>query len=96
MLSNLFTAVITTFHNKLERLSLASLSSLVECLQVRPNPTRVKHLSGAPLKGRLLALPTNIRIGSRVFYYFGKRHHAECRYAECHYAECHHAECHYA
>ncbi len=26
-------------------------------------PTRVKHLSGAPLKGRLLASPTNIRLG---------------------------------
>ncbi len=28
-------------------LSLASLSSLVKCLQVRPEPTRVKDLSGA-------------------------------------------------
>ncbi len=27
------------------------------------NPTRVKYLSAAPLKGRLLALPTNIRLG---------------------------------
>jgi hypothetical protein len=26
-------------------------------------PTRVKHLSGAPLYGRLLASPTNIRLG---------------------------------
>ncbi len=25
--------------------------------------TQVKHLSDAPLKGRLLALPTNIRLG---------------------------------
>jgi hypothetical protein len=25
--------------------------------------THVKHLSGAPLKGRLLALPTNNRLG---------------------------------
>ncbi len=29
-------------------------------LQVRPEPTIVKHLSGAQLKARLLALPTNI------------------------------------
>jgi hypothetical protein len=26
-------------------------------------PTRVKHLSGAPLQGMLLALPANIRLG---------------------------------
>jgi hypothetical protein len=25
-------------------------------------PTRVKHLSGVPLQGRLLASPTNIRL----------------------------------
>ncbi len=25
----------------------------------------MKHLSGAPLKGRLLALPTNIRLGRK-------------------------------
>ncbi len=28
-----------------------------------PKPTQVKHLSGAPLYGNLLALPTNIRLG---------------------------------
>jgi hypothetical protein len=32
-------------------------------LQIRPEPTRVKHLSGAPLYGGLLALPKNIRLG---------------------------------
>jgi hypothetical protein len=31
-------------------------------LQVSPEPTRVKHLSGDPLKRRLLASPTNIRL----------------------------------
>ncbi len=30
------------------------------CKNARPEPTRVKQLSGAPLYGRLLALPTNI------------------------------------
>ncbi len=34
-------------HTKLDCLSLASRSSLVECLQVRPEPTHAKHLSGA-------------------------------------------------
>ncbi len=59
-----FTAVIEDFFcNKLECLSLKSLSSLVECLQVRQEPTRAKHLSGAPLQGRSLAFPTNIRQG---------------------------------
>jgi hypothetical protein len=31
-------------------------------LQVRPEPTQVKHLSGSPLKGMLLASPANIRL----------------------------------
>jgi len=45
----LFISVIYEYsYNNLERLSLASLSSLVLCLQVRPEPTRVKHLSDAP------------------------------------------------
>ena len=30
---------------------------------IRQEPTRVKHLSGAPLYGRLLASSTNIRLG---------------------------------
>jgi hypothetical protein len=36
--------------NKLERLSLANLSSLVQCLWVRPEPFRVSNHSGAPPK----------------------------------------------
>jgi len=40
---------ITDFCNKLECLSLASLSSLVQCLQVRPELTWAKYLSCAPL-----------------------------------------------
>jgi hypothetical protein len=31
-------------------------------LWVRPEYTQVEHISGAPLKGRLLASPTNIRL----------------------------------
>jgi len=30
---------------------------------INPEPTRVKHLSAAQLKGRPLALPLNIRLG---------------------------------
>ncbi len=52
--------------------------NLVKCLRVRPEPTRVKHLSGplkgrlltrvkhlsgVPLQGRFLALPTNTKPG---------------------------------
>ncbi len=43
-------------------LSLASFPSLVLCFQVRPEPTRAKPLSDDILQGRLLVLPTNIRI----------------------------------
>jgi hypothetical protein len=32
-------------------------------LWVKQEPTHVKHLSGAPFKGRLLALSTNNRLG---------------------------------
>jgi len=35
----------------------------VYCLSVRLELKQVKHLSGAPFYGRLLALPTNIRPG---------------------------------
>ncbi len=50
-----------TFHDKLEHLSLASLSNLVECLWVRPGAyPRLEHRKGASL-GKALALPANIR-----------------------------------
>ncbi len=41
----------------------ASIYNKKTCLQVRLEHTRVKHLSGVPLKGRLLATPTNVRQG---------------------------------
>ncbi len=40
-----------------------ALPAQANILQVRPKHTRVKHLSGAPLQGRLLTLPTNLRLG---------------------------------
>ncbi len=49
------------FRNKLECLSLASLSILVLCLWVRPGAyLRVEHLKVASLR-YALALPANIR-----------------------------------
>ncbi len=52
----------TNVHNNLDCLPLASLA---ECLLVRLDPTCVKHLSSAPLQGRLLTLTTNIKLGSK-------------------------------
>jgi hypothetical protein len=59
----LFTDVSYNFFDKIECLLLASLSRIVYCLQVRQEPMQVKHTSGAPLLGRLPALPKNIRLG---------------------------------
>ena len=50
------------FHNKLECLSLASLSSLVYCLWARSGAyPRVEHLKNSSI-GLAQALPTNIRL----------------------------------
>ncbi len=48
----------------LECLSLASIST-GQCLLVRLASTPVITLSGAPFQGRLLALPTNIRLSRK-------------------------------
>jgi hypothetical protein len=45
----LFTAVIYECPYNLECLSLASLSSIFKCLQVRLEPNQVKYFSDAPL-----------------------------------------------
>jgi hypothetical protein len=51
------------FHNNLEHLSLASLSSLAKCLRVRPGAyPRVEQLKGASV-GYDPALPANFRPG---------------------------------
>ncbi len=43
---------------------MASLPSLFYCLQVRPGAyPRVEYMKSSSLQGRLLALPTNIRLG---------------------------------
>jgi hypothetical protein len=52
MYQKLLRLQLTNFRKKLECLSLTSISNLVQCLQVRPEPTRVMHISGqGTLKG---------------------------------------------
>jgi hypothetical protein len=53
----------TNWHNKLECLSLANLYSLGLCSPAMLEPARGMQISGFPLLGRLLSLPTNIRLG---------------------------------
>ncbi len=49
---------------KLDRLSLASLFSLIKSFWVRPEATRVKYISRASLSDRFMPLSTtNIRLG---------------------------------
>jgi hypothetical protein len=57
----LFTAGVYEFFNKLEGLSLASFSSLVQCLSFKARANMSKAHLGPPLYGKLVALPTNIR-----------------------------------
>ncbi len=57
MLHNFFSWWRTKGPKRLECLSLAGLSSLAECLRVRPGVLRCS------LWGRLRALPTDIRLG---------------------------------
>ncbi len=62
-ITNIFTALIYNWAwwaNKLERLSLASLSILVNFFRARLESTREKYRSGASLLARLQALPTYI------------------------------------
>ncbi len=63
MLQKFLKSQFTNFDNKLECLSLASLSSLVKCFQAMLVPTQVKNLSGVLLLGKLLALHANISLG---------------------------------
>jgi hypothetical protein len=50
--------------------SLVNLSSLVNYLRVRPEPTLIEHLSWAPVYGRLEALRSNVRSGANVIKLF--------------------------
>jgi hypothetical protein len=46
---NLISLSLTVWHNKLEHLSQACISSLVLYFQVRPEPTQVDHFLVVPL-----------------------------------------------
>jgi hypothetical protein len=67
-----------TFYYKLEHLFLASFSNLVYGFQARQELTQVENLPVAPLKGRLLDLPTNTRLvwkglpGANALAYYKK------------------------
>ena len=52
--------------NKLEGLSLETLSSQVLQLKARPEPTQLDHLSDASFLGKLLVLPANVRLDWKV------------------------------
>ncbi len=52
--------------NKLECLSLETLSSQVLKLRARPEPTQLEHRSDASFLGKLLVLPTNVRLDWKV------------------------------
>ncbi len=42
---------------------MSDLSSLISCLRVKSELTKMKQISGAPLQCTQLTLPTNIRVG---------------------------------
>ncbi len=47
--------------NKLERLSLETISSQVLKFESKPEPTQLGHLSDASFLDKLLVLPANVR-----------------------------------
>jgi hypothetical protein len=62
-LNKLFAAVFFLHHNKLDCFSKLVNCTLVLYLQARLESTRMRPLTGNRSEGRLLALPTNIRLG---------------------------------
>jgi hypothetical protein len=52
--------------NKLECLSLETLSSQSWNLRARPEPTQLEHLSDASFLGKLLVLPENVILDWKV------------------------------
>jgi hypothetical protein len=53
--------------NKLEGLSSETLSSQVLEFEGKPVPTQLEHLSDASFLGKLLVLPSNVRLDWKVF-----------------------------
>ncbi len=66
ILKNFLRSKFMDFYDKVKCLSLVSFFRLFLWLWVRPDNSRVKHLSDVPLYGRLLTLPINIRQGWKV------------------------------
>ncbi len=58
---------LSTRQNKPEGLPLVTLSSLVLELEGKAKQTQLEDLSNAPLLGKLLVLPTNVRLDWKVF-----------------------------
>ncbi len=52
--------------NKLEHLSLETLSSQVLAFEGRPEPTQLEHISDASFLGKLLVSPANVRLDWKV------------------------------
>jgi hypothetical protein len=66
MLKNFFPSSLMMRPNKLERLSLETLSSQVLEFKARPEPTQLEHLSDASCMGKLLVFPPNVRLDWKV------------------------------
>jgi hypothetical protein len=62
----LFPSSLTTRPNKLECLSLETLSSQVLEFEGRPEPAQLEHISDASFLGKLLVLPANGRLDWKV------------------------------
>jgi hypothetical protein len=66
MLLNFFASSLMMRPDKLERLSLETLSSQSKNLRARAEPTQLEHLSDTSLLGKLLELPENVRLDCKV------------------------------
>jgi len=64
MLHNFFIRNLRIFVISWSVCHLQAFKASFNCVTIRSEPTRMKlHVSGAPLLGRLLALPKTIRLG---------------------------------
>ncbi len=61
-----FSSTLTTRPNKLEHLSLETLSSRVLEFEGKAEPTQLEHLSDISFLGKLLAFLANVRLDWKV------------------------------
>jgi hypothetical protein len=66
MLSNILSSSLTLRTNKLEGLSLETLSSQVLEIEGKARANPIEHLSDASFLGKLLVLPANVRLDWKV------------------------------